>query len=54
VHSDHEGWWADDRLEAVEAAGAENKMHSISRQKVIEMELVETKVSELATRERNR
>jgi len=41
-------WWADDRLEAVEAAGAEKAMHSISRLKETESELVETKVSEVS------
>ena len=40
-------WWADDRLEAVEAAGAEKTMHSISRLKEVESELVETKVSQV-------
>ena len=36
---------ADDRLESVEAAGAENNMHSISRVKEMELKLVETLVS---------
>ena len=35
---------ADDRLESIEATGAESNMHTISRVKEIELELLETLV----------